>query len=46
MIVPGSTYWNVADARDKGDIEKDEEGLVTLDHLADNIAWLMTKIAD
>ena len=44
MIVPGSSYWNVVDAVQKGDIDKDLEGLKTLDTLADNIGWLLKKI--
>lgn len=44
MIVPGSSYWNVANALQKGDIESDEEGLATLDTLADNFGWLLKKL--
>jgi multimeric flavodoxin WrbA len=29
MIVPGSTYWNVAFGREKGDVLKDERGMAT-----------------
>ena len=45
MIVPGSTYWNVATARDKGDVENDAEGIETIKNLADNMAWVMKKLA-
>ncbi len=44
MIVPGSNYWNVGVARDPGEIEGDEEGLRTVDHLAENILWLHGKL--
>ena len=44
MIVPGSTYWNVGVARDPGDMERDEEGLKTVDRLAENIQWLHQKL--
>jgi len=44
MIIPGSSYWNVAVGRDPGDIQNDKEGLSTLRDLADNIAWLMNKL--
>jgi multimeric flavodoxin WrbA len=27
MVNPGSIYWNVAFGREKGEVEKDEEGL-------------------
>lgn len=40
MIVPGSTYWNLGIGMDKGDVEKDDEGLRNLRHLGDVIAWL------
>lgn len=44
MIVPGSTYWNVAFGREKGEVEHDEEGLRTVDNLAANMAWLLKKL--
>ncbi|MCE5302369.1 MAG: flavodoxin family protein [Planctomycetaceae bacterium] len=46
MIVPGSTYWNVAVARDKGEAANDAEGLETVRTLARNMAWLLKKLAD
>lgn len=45
MIVPGSTYWNIALARNIGDGEKDEEGIKTMQRLGENIAWLLEKIS-
>jgi len=45
MIVPGSTYWNVAFGLQKGDVNSDEEGLATVRTLAANMAWLMKKLA-
>ncbi|WP_460167442.1 flavodoxin family protein [Thermostilla marina] len=44
MIVPGSTYWNVGLALEKGDIERDTEGLQTIDNLADNMAWCLKHL--
>jgi multimeric flavodoxin WrbA len=44
MIVPGSTYWNVATARELGEVVKDEEGMRTMRNLGKNIAWLLQKI--
>lgn len=41
MIVPGSSYWNVGIGRDKGDVERDEEGLRTMQVLGENMAWLL-----
>ncbi|HID75348.1 MAG TPA: flavodoxin family protein [Planctomycetaceae bacterium] len=45
MIVPGSTYWNVAFGREKGEVRGDEEGLKTIRTLAENMAWLLKKLA-
>ena len=44
MIVPGSSYWNVVSAAQKGEIENDAEGLQTLDTLAENVGWLLKKL--
>jgi multimeric flavodoxin WrbA len=45
MIVPGSSYWNVGIGREKGDVEKDEEGLRTMRVLGENMAWLLECVA-
>jgi multimeric flavodoxin WrbA len=45
MVVPGSTYWNVAVGHQPGDVEHDAEGMTTVKNLARNMAWLMKKIA-
>ena len=44
MIVPGSSYWNVGVGSKPGDVEKDEEGLKTMDVLGVNMAWLLKKL--
>jgi multimeric flavodoxin WrbA len=44
MIVPGSIYWNMGIGRDKGDVEKDEEGIQTMKVLGQNMAWLLKNI--
>ncbi|HDS02549.1 MAG TPA: flavodoxin family protein [Firmicutes bacterium] len=44
MIVPGSSYWNMGIGRDAGDVLEDDEGLATMDRLADNFSWLLKKI--
>jgi len=46
MIVPGSTYWNLGIGRDKGEVEKDEEGIRTMQDLGRNMAWLLGKLAN
>lgn len=44
MIVPGSIYWNMGFGLDKGEVEKDEEGLNTMKSLGENMAWILKKI--
>jgi multimeric flavodoxin WrbA len=44
MIVPGSTYWNVAFGRNRGDVDTDEEGLRTARNLGKKMVWLISKI--
>ena len=44
MIVPGSSYWNVGFGLAKGDVEKDEEGMKTMETLGENMAWLLKKL--
>ncbi len=43
MIIPGSSYWNLGIGRAKGEVEQDEEGLKTMQTLAQNMAWLLKK---
>ncbi len=44
MIVPGSRYWNMGIGLDKGDVEKDEEGIHIMQALGKNMAWLLKCI--
>lgn len=44
MVVPGSSYWNVALAREPGEVVNDTEGLATVDRFADNLAWLAERL--
>jgi hypothetical protein len=44
MIVPGSSYWNVALGREPGVVEKDQEALDTLDRFCDNLGWLGERL--
>ena len=44
MIVPGSTYWNMAQARNIGEAAQDEEAISNMVDLGRNIAWLLQKI--
>ena len=44
MIVPGSSYWNLGIGRQKGEVEKDDEGIKTMQDLGRNMAWLLNKL--
>jgi multimeric flavodoxin WrbA len=44
MIIPGSSYWNIGIGNKKGEVEKDTEGIETMEVLGRNMAWLIKKI--
>ena len=44
MIVPGSTYWNIAFGGEKGEVAKDEEGLRTAINFVKKMVWLIRRI--
>jgi multimeric flavodoxin WrbA len=44
MIIPGSSYWNLAIGREPGQVRDDSEGMQTMKTLGQNMAWLMKKI--
>jgi multimeric flavodoxin WrbA len=44
MIIPGANYWNFGVGLEKGDVENDEEGKLTMRVLGQNMAWLLKKI--
>jgi len=44
MIIPGSSYWNLGIGLEKGDVERDAEGIRTMKTLGQNMAWLLKKI--
>jgi len=46
MIVPGSCYWNIGIGREIGEVEKDEEGVRTMQVLGRNMAWLLKRVAE
>ncbi|MGB2770158.1 MAG: flavodoxin family protein [Candidatus Zixiibacteriota bacterium] len=43
MTVPGASYWNLGIGREKGEVERDEEGVQTMRVLGENMAWLLKK---
>lgn len=44
MIVPGSTYWNMAIGLREGDVTGDAEGMRTAENFARNLAWTVKKL--
>jgi multimeric flavodoxin WrbA len=44
MVEPGSTYWNMAFGRQKGEVAQDEEGLKTAWNFGKNLAWVLKKL--
>ena len=44
MIICGSSYWNLGVGLDKGDVEKDEEGIKTMKTLGQNMAWALNRL--
>ncbi len=46
MVVPGSDYWNMAFARQPGEVWDDKEGLAVMRRFAENVAWLVKKLED
>lgn len=45
MIIPGSSYWNLAIGRQPGEVNNDLEGVQTMKNLGKNMAWLLKKIS-
>jgi multimeric flavodoxin WrbA len=44
IINPGSTYWNMAFGRERGEVEKDEEGMRTAWNFGKNVARVAKKV--
>ncbi len=44
LVVPGSTYWNMAFGRNKGAVTGDEEGMKTAWNFGKNLAWVVKKL--
>src|SRR5271157_552611 len=44
MIVPGSSYWNIAFGRNQGEVIKDEEGMKTIWNFGKNVAMVVKKL--
>ena len=46
IINPGSTYWNVAVGREKGEVEQDKEGMTIAWNFGKNVANLVKKLKE
>ncbi|MFU2209554.1 flavodoxin family protein [Solidesulfovibrio sp. C21] len=44
MVVPGSSYWNMGRGLEPGDVETDDEGMLTMKNLGRNMAWVLQKL--
>jgi multimeric flavodoxin WrbA len=44
FTMPGSTYWNIAFGREKGEVTGDEEGMATAWNFGKNMAYLVKKL--
>ncbi len=44
FYMPGSTYWNISFGREKGEVNDDEEGLITAWNFGKNVAHLVKKL--
>jgi multimeric flavodoxin WrbA len=45
FYIPGSTYWNMAIGREKGEVKQDAEGLETAWNFGKNMAFLIKKLS-
>jgi len=44
MVVVGSSYWNLGIGKDPGEVQKDEEGIKTMQNLGKNMAYVLQKL--
>jgi multimeric flavodoxin WrbA len=44
MIVVGSSYWNIGQGREPGQVQEDKEGIKTMQDLGQNMAWLLERL--
>ncbi len=45
LVIPGSTYWNIAFGREKGQVPADEEGMHTAWNFGQNVARTLQKLS-
>ena len=44
MFTVGSSYWNIGIGLHPGEVERDPDGIATMQNLGKNMAWLLKKI--
>lgn len=44
FYMPGSSYWNIAFGRERGEVASDEEGMNTASNFGKNMAFLVKKL--
>jgi multimeric flavodoxin WrbA len=44
MVLVSSCYWNVAYGLEPGDVTSDEEGMMVMQRLGENMAWVLKKL--
>jgi multimeric flavodoxin WrbA len=44
MFIAGSSYWNLGFGGGVGEVENDAEGMKTLEHLGESMAFLLNKL--
>lgn len=44
VIIPGSSYWNLAMGKSRGEVTEDDEGIKTMNDLGRNMAFLLKKV--
>jgi len=46
MYLVGASYWNLCIGREPGEIKDDAEGVRCLQNLGQNMAWLLSRLAE
>ena len=44
VVIPGSTYWNMALGKEPGEVNNDDEGIKNMKNLGQKMSWLLKKI--
>ena len=44
MFVAGSNYWSFMMGDEKGEVRKDQEGIIIMQTLGKNMAWFLKRV--